>query len=399
MDSTAPTTAVTNTGIPPVSPETLAMAFATVPDPRRQASIAYPLPAILSLAVAAILCAHTSVLAIAEWGARQDRDLLRRLGFAGDRTPCQPTLQRLFARLDGHALSAALGAVFAPLLEETPRAPGSQGIAIDGKAQRGRFQYQSGGSPVHMLVAFCQEAGVVLAEEPIEQGQDKAEAELTVAPALIDRIDWQGRVLTGDALFCQRSLCSQVIAAGGDYLLLVKANQPRLYNDLALCFDPSLDLLDRREAQTIDQGHGRTAEVRHLVASTDLNDYLDWPGLAQVFRSERSWWEHGEHKQQVRFGITSLLPTVGTPARLLALKRQHWLIENQGHRSKDVTLGEDASLVHVGDGPTVFALLRTAALNLLRSHGCRTITAQLRAYSQHPHQAVALVCDPPPTHA
>jgi hypothetical protein len=67
---------------------------------------------------------------------------------------------------------------------------------------------------------------VVLAQEEIVSQREKAEAELTVAPRLIARIGWRGRVLTGDALFCQRNLCEQVCDAGGDYLLIVKENQP-----------------------------------------------------------------------------------------------------------------------------------------------------------------------------
>jgi len=48
----------------------VAAAFAHVPDPRRAASVIYPLPAILAMAVAALLANHLLVLAIAEWGAR-----------------------------------------------------------------------------------------------------------------------------------------------------------------------------------------------------------------------------------------------------------------------------------------------------------------------------------------
>jgi hypothetical protein len=269
MDSTAPTPAeATRT----VTPESLLAAFATVPDPRREASVDYPLAAILALSVAALLCAQTSILAIAEWGARQPTELLQSLGLAEARTPCQSTVHRLFRKLEPHALSAALTAALAPVTAPRSQERGSQGIAIDGKAQRGRLQYEDGGAPIHALVAFCQEYGVVLASEPVAHGQDKEEAELTVAPALIARIDWRGRVLTGDALFCQRDLCQQVLDAGGDYLLTVKANQPKLYDGLQLLFDPGWEvpLVDRREARTVDKGHGRWGEGRHLIASTDL---------------------------------------------------------------------------------------------------------------------------------
>ena len=118
----------------PVTPAGLAAAFAAVPDPRRQASVDYTLPAILTLAVAAILSAHPSVLAIAEWGARQERELLAWLGFPEGRTPCQSTVQRLFRTLDGHALAAARGTHVAPAVAPAPLEPGAEGVAIDGKA-------------------------------------------------------------------------------------------------------------------------------------------------------------------------------------------------------------------------------------------------------------------------
>jgi len=234
--------------------------------------VTYPLPAVLGLAVAALLCAHTSVLAMAEWGARQPADLLEALGFQDRQTPCQSTLHRLFRKLDPPALSTAMTTAFAPTITPAALERGSQGIALDGRAQRGRLQYEDDGSPIHVLVAFCQERGVVLASEPIEHGQEKEEAELTVAPALVRRINRHGRVLTGDALFCQCDLCQQVLDAGGDYLVSVKANQPKLFDAISLLFDPEweVELVDRRQARTVDKGHGRSREVRHLVASTDL---------------------------------------------------------------------------------------------------------------------------------
>lgn len=387
-----------------VAPASLLAAFAAVPDPRRQASIDYPLPALLALAVVAILARQLSQLAIAEWATRQETAVLAPLGLVAGRTPCQSTLQRLFARLDADGLIAALGAHFQPGAAPDPQARGGQGVAIDGKAQCGRLRFQAGGSLVHALTAFCHEQGVVLAQEPIDSTAAKAEAELTVAPALLARVDWRGRVLTGDALFCQRALCRQVCDAGGDYLLVVKENQPALRADLALLFDPppgvaALPLTDRRETVTLERGHGRTHDRRHLVASTDLNHYLDWPGVAQVFRLERTWRERGQDKRALHYGLTSLPPDHADAARLLALRRGHWQIENALHYTKDVTLGEDASLIHAGAGPTIMAVLRDAALSLLRRAGHRAIASRLRAHADQPLAAVALVVGTDLTHA
>jgi predicted transposase YbfD/YdcC len=380
-----------------VTPSSLMAAFATIPDPRREASVIYPLPALLASVVVALLCAHTSVLAVAEWGVRQTRELREELGMPPDRAPHQTTIHRMLAKLDGRALARALRTAFPGVV---PEQRGEQGVAIDGKAHRGRHQFEEeAGSPVDILTAFCHELNLILAEDPIEQGQEQAEAELSVAPTLIEHLDWTNRVLTGDALFCQRTLCQQVRDRQGDYLLLVKGNQRTLHDHLRRTFDiEARPLLDRREVRTINKGHGRI-EVRQLIATADPLALPDWPGVAQVFQLTRRWKEHGAWHRQVRYGITSLPPAIGTPRRLLQCRRWHWRIENRGHRAKDVNFGEDACLVHRRHGPMVLALLRGAGLNLLRQAGCTRIAATLRAYAQDPAGAVALVLQPPPTRA
>ena len=97
MQSTGPTPSLA------VSPQRLAAAFADVPDPRRAARVPYPLAAMLALAASAILANHLSVLAIAEGGARQRREVQTLLGFPDGRIPCQSTRQRLFRQMDGDA--------------------------------------------------------------------------------------------------------------------------------------------------------------------------------------------------------------------------------------------------------------------------------------------------------
>lgn len=141
-------------------------------------------------------------------------------------------------------------------------------------------------------------------------------------------------------------------AAGGAYRL-VQENQPTLHDAIRLRFDPppdlaALPLLDHREAQTVERGHGRTDERRRLVASTDLTAYLDLPGVVQVFRLERTWRDRGKAHRALHYGIASLTPAQADPTRLLALRRGHWAIENALHRQQDVAFGEDACLVHFG---------------------------------------------------
>lgn len=378
---------------PALTPSRLLGAFAQVPDPRRAQGRRYPLAALLALAVLAILCNHLSVLAIAQWGREQDPATLDALGFRSGKAPHQSTLQRLFAKLDPDALIARLGTILGQAVP-LPSERAEQGVSVDGKAQRGRLAADPTAGVIHVLSAFCHDYGVVLAQAPIEHAQDKAEAELTVAPEVIAAVDWRNRVLTGDAELCQRKVCQQVVAAGGDYLLIVKENQPTLFNDIQLLFeppDPTVTLSDRREAVSVDFGHGRYPDTRRLIASTDLHDYLDWPHHAQVFRWERTWSAKGKEHQAIRYGITSIPPNPGTPDRLLAFKRAPWQVENLLHRPKDTALGEDQSLIHRGHGPDVFSVLRNLAISLLRAAGISTIAAQLRHFSSHPLEALCLL--------
>ncbi len=106
---------------------------------------------------------------------------------------------------------------------------------------------------------------------------------------------------------------------------------------------------------------------------------------------ERWWQEGGETKQAVRYGITSLPSTVADAARLGALIRGHWQIENGLHYGKDVTLGEDRSTIHKGNGPSIMAILRDTVVSLLHRAGWRTIAARLRYYSGHPREVLAFL--------
>lgn len=218
------------------------------------------------------------------------------------------------------------------------------------------------------------------------------QAELTLAPGLLTAQPLAGRVVTGDALYCQRRLCQQIQTAGGDYLFVVKANQPTLLGEVTLLFDqPPPGAVF---AEAFSHGtHGSRHEQRRLWASAALTTYLatlGWPGVGQVLRLERVSVAHGVTTRQIRHLITSLPASV--PARrLLALARGHWAIENRLHYVRDVTCGEDASTVRSGAAPQVMSGLRSAHLALLRHAGWRNMAEAHRHYAWSPGKALRLL--------
>ena len=222
----------------------------------------------------------------------------------------------------------------------------------------------------------------------------KKEAELSVGPRVLEEVPLRGRVVTGDALYCQRALCQQICQQGGDYFFTVKENQPRLLEDIALLFTwpPPGEVFAEVEHRN---QHGDRAEVRRLQVASVQDAYFTWPGAQQVCRMERTVTRRGKVSHEVAYAITSLGPRIG-PAPLLWLWRGHWRIENQLHYVRDVTFGEDASPVRTGAAPEVLAALRNTVLALLRHAGCTNIAAALRATVWSPGAALRFLGFNPP---
>jgi hypothetical protein len=156
--------------------------------------------------------------------------------------------------------------------------------------------------------------------------------------------------------------------------------------------EPPVDCRDWRTARTIDKGHGRV-EIRELVASTELNDFLtgQWAGVAQVFRLTRTVHEDGKTRTEVVYGMTSLSPARASAARLLELVRDHWAIENRLHWRRDVTLREDHCQVRKGTAPRVLAVLNSFLLAMLDFLNVSNVPKQMRQFDAHPLLAVRLL--------
>jgi predicted transposase YbfD/YdcC len=359
--------------------------LAEIPDFRSHHGKRHPLVAIFALACSAMLCGYRSYTAIAEWGRHYGEPLVRALGFTR-RPPCAATLHAVFRRVDREALEAKLGNWAEGLLGEVPHPEeGGDAIALDGKTLRGS---QKQGAPgVHLLSALAHRVGLTLAQQAVD---DKTN-EIPVAVEVLRHLVLEGRIVTMDALLTQRQI--QIVDAGGDYVMVVKENQPQLLEDIQTVFALAPMAGERRTtAATVDLGHGRI-EQRRLQTSDILAGYSDWPGLAQVFRLERQviLKKTGEVREEVIAGVTSLPPERAEAARLLALGRGHWSIENRSHWVRDVTFDEDRSQVRCGNIPQVMAALRNTVVGLMRWAGYTNMAAACRRFAAQPQAALHLI--------
>lgn len=359
-----------------------------IPDPRYPRGRRHPLVAILALMCVAMLCGYRSYSAIADWGRCYGQKLVRALGFTQDTTPCAATLYHVLRKLDRTLVEATLGAWVESILTALPPATGElEAMAIDGKTLRG--SRQQGAPGAHLLSVLSHRLGLTVWQQAVA---DKTN-EIPVLEDVLQELVVAGRVITVDALLTQRAIAPRIVQGGGDYVMLVKGNQPQLQHDIQLVFQEATALAETLTAtETVDSGHGRI-EQRRLTASTALVGYSDWPGLAQVFQLERHVTRKtsGAQRHDVVYGVTSLSPERAGPESVLGLIRQHWQIENNVHWVRDVTFDEDRSQVRCGSIPQVMAAFRNTAIGLMRWAGETSIAAACRRFAAQPWSALALI--------
>jgi predicted transposase YbfD/YdcC len=368
-------------------PRPLIEVFAALPDFRQPRGKRHPLTAIFALACCAMLCGYRSYSAIAEWGRNYGVRIAQALGFT-HAPPCAATLHTIFRHVNRDEFEAHLGAWADSVVGSLPRAPEMPevAIALDGKTLRG--SKQQGAPGTHLLSALAHRVGVTLAQCAVD---DKTN-EITAVEALLCQLVLEGRIVTMDALLTQRHVAQTIMDKGGDYVMIVKDNQPQLRAEIELVFTlpPAGD--PQATAHMVDIGHGRI-EQRNITTSEALIGYSDWPGLAQVFELGRHvmFPKTGKERVEVVYGVTSLRSERATPERLLTLVRGQWQIENKSHWVRDVTFDEDRSQVRCGNIPQVMAALRNTAIGLLRGAGYPNIAAACRQLAAQPLQALALI--------
>jgi predicted transposase YbfD/YdcC len=356
-------------------------ALSKVADFRKSQGKRHPLVAILALACVAALCGASSLTAISQWGREHEPSLLARLGFTHFPGPSIATLHRVFSQLNVVSLEQALTAWWQGWL------PALGPLALDGKTVRGSGHADT--PALQLLAAFATQIRLVLAQQAIAEGD-----EIAAALALLEGLDLQGWIVTGDAKFTQKAIVAQIVAHGGDYVLTAKANQPTLVADIRTLFDDPAVVADTLSTTRRTDLHGSRIEVRTLRASTALTaEYCGWAGLQQVFRLERQRRDKrsGERTCTVTYGITSLRRECADAQRLAALSRGHWGIENNLHWVRDVDWGEDASRIRTGQAPHAMAIFRNVGVSLLGLLGYASPIAGLRHFAWNPADAVAAV--------
>lgn len=209
-----------------------------VPDPRSAHGRRHPLSAMLAAVCCAILCGVRGFKPMAQWLHDQELELIHALGF--HRTPPRwGAFRKLLLDLDPAAFEAALArwaeAVSASCSAGPDGAETLEPVALDGKTVRGSLRQHH--KAVHLLSLMAQRSGLTLLQAEVGDKTNEHKAALPLLRGLV----LKGRVVTADAIFCQRDLCRAVVKQGGHYLIAVKENQPGLLQNIQDAFNPPPD--------------------------------------------------------------------------------------------------------------------------------------------------------------
>ena len=340
----------------------LLLAFAKLPDPRKERNRLYPLIDIVAVVLTGMICGANDVMAAYLW-TQHRKDWFVSMGLCLNGLPSYDTLNRVFRFLDPKAFNRCF-------MEWVNVIAGHiQGvIAIDGKTLRNSGDTFLETKPIHLINAFATENQLILGQLATEAKSN----EITAIPELLKLLTIKGSIITIDAMGCQKDIVQQIKWQEGEYVIALQGNQGTLHAEIENFFQQAKEVLPEEAgcdfAKSLEKNRGRVEE--RLIWACGLG-WLEnvaliegWAGIksAVCVQSNRTY--RGKTTTEYRYYISSLEPVAERHGQIT---RSHWAVENNVHWHLDVTFGEDHSKIRAGHGAENISLMRKSVLNLLKA--------------------------------
>ena len=309
------------------------MYFGIIDDPRCEVNVIHPLIDILKLTMVAVLCGMDELDKIVDYG-KNKKDFLKK-EFNIKLIPSKSTLTRVIATISPKWLSLSIVCILNTLIKNKPTQ-----IMLDGKAIKSTDAIKTIEDMMNIVTAYT-DTGICLGQKTV----DSKSNEIPAVKELIEMLNIEGLVVTADAMHCQKETAETIIKNKGDYVLQLKANQGKFYEDVYAMFDDKyINEADKdceyETFSTIEKSHGRI-EKRTCYVLNELEfftDYLaEWKGLKKIFAVKREIEKNKEKTTEISCYLSSKNTTA---QNLLSYTRKHWEIESM-HHILDVTYDED----------------------------------------------------------
>lgn len=329
--------------------------FSVCKDPRK-CRIRHDLMDIIVIVILATLCGEEGWEDFHDWAVER-KSFLRGFLQLSNGIPSPDTLRRVMERINPDRF---LESFLAWGKEVSERLPGQ--ISIDGKSLKKALDEKGA---LHLVSAFCTENRIVLGSIDAK-GKGK---EIPAIKELLGSLTLQpGDTVTIDAIGCQKEIVQAIRKQKADYLIALKKNQGRLFDEAENFFNQAMENEEDAPCciyKSMEKKRGR--EEEHEIWMTEELNWLDlrneWKDLKQLILIKRTRNQKGKTSTEKRYYISSGKNTVKKTGELI---REHWSIENKYHWHLDVTFREDASRIGAASNKNL-RMARNIALQMLKA--------------------------------
>ena len=347
----------------------IASYFESLDDPRHTRNRKHLLVDIAVIAVCAIICGCDGPTAIHRWAKHRHSWLAQHLALPNG-IPSRDCIRRTLIVLKPDTFQRGFLAWIGDTIMAQAEAEAEQPdrlVAIDGKSCRGSHDQAKGLGALHIVSAWATEQGIALGQVATQAKSN----EITAIPQLLGQIDLKGALITIDALGCQKEIVQQIVTGGGDCVIAVKDNQPKLAEAIRALMIDRLGCDPKRFShqsyETQEEKHGRVDERSYYLAEVPSNFACrkDWPWIKAVGCAVRmTRHADGRETDEVRYYLSSRSLS---GQRFAEAVRGHWGIESM-HWVLDVNFREDGSRTRERTLGNNLSWLRRFAVTLLKRH-------------------------------
>ena len=348
-----------------VDVETIGTYFESLPDPRHTRNRRHLLVDIIVIVVAGMVCGCDGPTGIHRWAANR-HEWLRQFLALPYGIPSRDCIRRLLLALKPEAFQACFQNWILDAVRTDDKGD-ARLIAIDGKTCRRSHDASKGLGALHIVSAWASEQGIALGQVATEEKSN----EITAIPQLLQQIDLKNALVTIDAMGCQKEIARTAVEGGGDFVIAVKDNQPKLREAIEKHFDEHLENdfadIQYRQCETKDEAHGRIEDRSYYLTKVpaDFAVKKEWPWVKAIGYALRvTRHADGSESADIQYYILSRYIS---SKRFAEACRGHWSIESM-HWVLDVNFREDDSRTRERTMANNLSWLRRFAVTLLKRH-------------------------------
>ena len=283
--------------------------------------------------------------------------------------PSHDTIQRVISILNSQELyNDCLKYIIKKIDDLTSKEENEKDVlSMDGKTSNGSSRSKLTTEeikPVNTMSIYSHNYGISLVQDYINEKSN----EIPIGPELIKKLKLNNCILTADALNTQKDTVEAIIKAKGDYVLALKKNQKRFYEDVKDYFEDKVNIKNIEDYfEETEKSHSKIITRKYYMTNDIkwLHGHKKWKNLKSIgveFKTIENI-QTGEITKENRYFIISFENNIHDFSDAV---RKHWGVENNLHAPLDIIFLEDKNKTLEKNGAKNLGIFRRIVLNILK---------------------------------